>query len=136
MSQYNYLTAEKLELLKERCVQPYVETGVWSYEEVEFLLANFDNMLTVARLVKLEHILHALRDQIEKALENDERRLLEQMATALTIIREAVDKTGDKKTALVIFILGRVAREGSMGFNLIGELPSHAKITEIFEQNP
>jgi hypothetical protein len=85
------------------------------------------------KTLDLLHILYTLRDQIEKALEADERQLLEQMATGLTIIQEAVDKTGNKKPALVISMLGRVAREGSMGFNRKAELPSHSKITEAFE---
>lgn len=85
------------------------------------------------KILDLEHILHTLRDQIEKALASDERRLLEQMATTLTIIREAVDKIEDKKTSFIIRTLWYIAREGYLGFKVQYELPSHEKIAEAFE---
>lgn len=80
----------------------------------------------------LEHIVHTVRDRIEEAINNDDRRLLSEIATALTIIHETFDKSDNKDIWLILIVLIYVAREGSMGFYIKERLPSHEEITEAF----
>lgn len=99
----------------------------------EKIALSFTSQDVNAKQLSLEHILHSIRDRIEQAIDGDDRRLLERIATALTVIYEAAYKTKCKSVLVRIQELRYLAKEATIGFYMKERLPSHQKITDAFE---
>lgn len=82
----------------------------------------------------LETVLINIRNRMSQAIERDERRLLSDMKTAMTMLLEAAEGTEDMQVFDIMLRLEWVARESTMGFPVGEEMPSVKVIRAAFDR--
>ena len=78
-------------------------------------------------------LMTAIRDRIVEATDADDRKLLSELKTTLTILREVSYESKDDPFIYLVVQLEDVARDGVMGMALKQELPSDDAIKQACE---